>query len=74
MATAKTEIANIKRAIRGEEATFVIFRAKHQETGRETIAIEGFFRSKNGNALLFFVADAADYDQEALKELIGSIE
>jgi len=60
--------------VRGEEVTFDFARGKSGRTGKELIQVRGVFKGNSGPVIFQFLGDPDKYDEEAVAEMIESIE
>jgi hypothetical protein len=64
----------MEREIRGQPATFALMKGTGDQSGSERIQVVGFFRGKQGDAMLMLDVDTEKYSEEDIVEMIDSIE
>jgi len=69
-----TESHERQFTMRGQEVTFFFKKGKSSETGKALIQVEGTFEGDSGPAILIFLGDPEKYDEEAIAEMIESIQ
>lgn len=60
--------------VRGQEVTFFFDKGKSTKTGEELILVKGTFEGDSGPVIFLFFGDPEAYDEEAVAEIIESIQ
>ena len=69
-----TESHESQFTVRGQEVTFFFKKGKSTKSGRELIQVKGTFEGDSGPAIFPFLGDPDKYDEEAVAEIIESIQ